>query len=122
MRLIAAVVAALLVAVFLALAVVTVADAACRTKECRQRVHMKRTVKPHRAWLNRVAACESGGNYRAVSPDGRYFGGLQFWPPSWRSVGGVGMPHHASPLEQRYRAVLLLLRLQGPGAWPVCGR
>jgi len=81
---------------------------------------MRRTVAPHRAWLERVAFCESRGDWRINTGNG-FYGGLQFAVSSWRAVGGLGLPHEASKLEQMYRGVLLLRR-QGPGAWPVCSR
>lgn len=67
-----------------------------------------------------LARCESGNNPRAVSPYG-YYGLYQFSPSTWRSVGGKGMPHQASPLEQTYRAQVLYKKA-GSGQWPVCGR
>lgn len=78
-------------------------------------------VAPYRAWLNRVARCESSNNTRAVSPDGLYRGLFQFDLQTWRSVGGVGDPINATRGEQEYRAVLLLKR-RGTAPWPVCGR
>lgn len=99
----------------------------CNTHACDARVghkrgkaHKRATVRPYLAWLHRVAACESGGRWYIDTGNG-FYGGVQFTLSSWRAVGGRGMPHHASKLEQMYRAVLLL-RAQGPGAWPVCGR
>ena len=67
-----------------------------------------------------LARCESGGNPRAVNPAG-YYGLYQFSPSTWRSVGGSGMPHDASPDEQTYRAQLLYRRT-GASSWPTCGR
>lgn len=82
--------------------------------------HRRTIVRPYSAWLDRVAQCESGGRWHIATGNG-YYGGLQFSLISWRGVGGRGWPHRASKLEQKYRAVLLL-RVQGRGAWPVCGR
>jgi uncharacterized protein YabE (DUF348 family) len=67
----------------------------------------------------RLAQCESGNNWRAVSANGLYYGGLQFHPQTWRSVGGAGMPHEASREEQIRRAQILLAR-SGWGQWPAC--
>ena len=67
-----------------------------------------------------LAECESGGNPRAVNPNG-YYGLYQFNVPTWRSVGGSGMPHEATPREQTYRAQLLY-KERGASPWPVCGR
>jgi hypothetical protein len=75
---------------------------------------------PFDGYLTRIARCESGLRWKINTGNG-FYGGLQFTLPSWRAVGGSGYPHRASPLEQKYRAVRLS-RLQGWGAWPVCGR
>lgn len=66
-----------------------------------------------------LAACESGGNPRAVNPAG-YYGLYQFALSTWSSVGGTGNPVDASPEEQTYRAQVLYQRA-GAGQWPVCG-
>lgn len=78
-----------------------------------------RTTTPYRAWLASTRACESGGVYGTNTGNG-FFGAYQFTLSSWLAVGGAGYPHLAPPLEQDYRAVRLL-RVQGVGAWPVCG-
>ena len=67
-----------------------------------------------------LAGCESGGNPRAVNPAG-YYGLYQFSVGTWRSVGGSGMPHHASAGEQTFRAKLLYTS-RGRSPWPHCGR
>ncbi|MBS9533407.1 transglycosylase family protein [Mycobacterium sp. M1] len=67
-----------------------------------------------------VAACESGGNW-AINTGNGYYGGLQFNLGTWRANGGSGMPHNASRSEQ-IRVAENVLRSQGRGAWPVCGR
>lgn len=73
------------------------------------------------ALLARIKQCESRGNYSAVSASGRYRGAYQFSVDTWRAMGGSGDPAAASPSEQDHRA-LMLLRRQGPRAWPVCAR
>ena len=99
----------------------------CQTHSCQRRVqraHMRRVVKPHLAWLRRTAICESSlGTGRPkwhLNTHNGFYGGLQFTIQSWHGVGGKGLPHQASALEQKYRAVRLLAR-QGRSAWPVCG-
>lgn len=67
-----------------------------------------------------VARCESGGNW-AINTGNGYYGGLQFNLGTWRANGGSGMPHQASRSEQ-IRVAENVLRRQGRGAWPVCGR
>ena len=67
-----------------------------------------------------VAACESGGNW-AINTGNGYYGGLQFSIGTWRANGGAGSPHNASRAEQ-IRVAENVLRSQGIGAWPVCGR
>jgi hypothetical protein len=69
---------------------------------------------------DRVAQCESGGNWSINTGNG-YYGGLQFNLDSWRWVGGSGYPHEASKAEQIARAEILLER-QGWNAWPSCSR
>ncbi len=67
-----------------------------------------------------VAACESGGNW-AINTGNGYYGGLQFTPGTWSANGGSGMPNQASR-EEQIRVAENVLRTQGIGAWPVCGR
>jgi hypothetical protein len=67
---------------------------------------------------DRIAACESGGNW-AINTGNGFYGGLQFTLSSWQAVGGSGLPSDASRDEQIMRAQMLQAR-QGWGAWPVC--
>ncbi len=67
---------------------------------------------------DRLAQCESGGNWSINTGNG-YYGGLQFSLSSWRAVGGSGYPHQASKTEQIARGEMLKAR-QGWGAWPAC--
>lgn len=67
---------------------------------------------------DRLAQCESGGNWSINTGNG-YYGGLQFSASSWRAVGGSGLPSQASREEQIARGEMLLAR-QGWGAWPSC--
>ena len=73
------------------------------------------------ATLEAIAACESGGNPEAVSPEGTYMGLYQFDQGTWESVGGTGSPIEASAAEQTYRAALLYSE-SGSSPWPVCGQ
>ena len=67
-----------------------------------------------------VAACESGGNW-AINTGNGYYGGLQFSHSTWTSHGGSGYANQASK-EEQIRVAENVLRSQGPGAWPTCGR
>ncbi|MGJ3507963.1 ubiquitin-like domain-containing protein [Enemella sp. A6] len=69
---------------------------------------------------DRLAQCESGGNWSINTGNG-YYGGLQFSASSWRAVGGSGLPHQHSREEQIRRAEILKSK-QGWGAWPACTR
>jgi Transglycosylase-like domain/Putative peptidoglycan binding domain len=71
------------------------------------------------AALQRIAACESGGNPRAVSADGTYRGKYQFDRDTWRAIGGHGDPAKASESEQDRRAVALY-RKRGTAPWAGC--
>lgn len=66
-----------------------------------------------------LAQCESGGNPRAVSANGLYYGLYQFSIGTWKSVGGTGLPSEASAAEQTQRAQTLQAR-SGWGQWPHC--
>jgi LysM repeat protein len=67
---------------------------------------------------DRLAACESGGNWTINTGNG-YYGGLQFTLSTWRAVGGQDYPHENSREEQIYRAEILLAR-SGWSQWPAC--
>lgn len=54
------------------------------------------------AMWDRIARCESGGNWHINTGNG-YYGGLQFSAASWRANGGrdfAALPHQASRAEQ----------------------
>jgi LysM repeat protein len=70
--------------------------------------------------LAAIRACESSGNYGAVSADGLYGGAYQFDRQTWASVGGTGNPAAASPAEQDARAGRLWSQ-RGSNPWPNCG-
>lgn len=66
---------------------------------------------------DRLAQCESSGNFKNNDTGNNgHYGGFQFSPATWRSVGGVGSPADASIAEQLKRAKILLAR-SGPGQW-----
>jgi hypothetical protein len=67
-----------------------------------------------------IAKCESGGNWGINTGNG-FLGGLQFTLSTWRSNGGSGSPQSASR-EEQIRVATNVLKSQGIGAWPVCGK
>ena len=74
---------------------------------------------PESAW-NRLAQCESSGNWQINTGNG-YYGGLQFSLRTWRAFGGSGMPHQASKAQQ-IAVAERTLAAQGWNAWPSCSR
>jgi uncharacterized protein YabE (DUF348 family) len=67
---------------------------------------------------DKLAQCESGGNWSINTGNG-YYGGLQFSLSTWRAYGGSGLPSDASREEQ----IAIAKKLQadaGWGAWPAC--
>ncbi len=91
-----------------------------RTNRSAERPSTSSNVSMSAAW-RKVANCESSGNPRAVSANGKYFGLFQFDMQTWRSVGGSGSPAKASAAEQLMRAKKLYSQ-RGNQPWPVCGR
>lgn len=71
------------------------------------------------AILNSIAQCESGGDPRAISPDGSYRGKYQFDRSTWAAYGSAGDPARASEAEQDRRA-LKLYKARGTAPWPNC--
>ncbi len=71
------------------------------------------------AW-DRIAACESGGNWAANTGNG-YYGGLQFNLSTWSAYGGSGRPDQNSREAQIAVAERVRNASGGYGAWPVCG-
>jgi uncharacterized protein YabE (DUF348 family) len=70
---------------------------------------------------DRIASCESGGNWAANTGNG-YYGGLQFNLGTWAAYGGSGRPDQQSREAQIAVAERVAAASGGYGAWPVCGR
>ena len=64
---------------------------------------------------DRIAKCESGGNWHINSGNG-YYGGLQFSARTWHGIGGPGLPHEHSREVQIQYAKILQARY-GWGQW-----
>jgi resuscitation-promoting factor RpfB len=73
---------------------------------------------PFGVW-DKIAACESGGNWHINTGNG-YYGGLQFSAATWKSVGGPGLPHENSREVQIKYAKILQAR-SGWGQWGCAG-
>lgn len=76
---------------------------------------------PVSVW-DRVAACESGGNWHSNTGNG-YYGGLQFSAGTWRAYGGGAYASRADLASKTAQITVAekVLNGQGAGAWPVCG-
>jgi soluble lytic murein transglycosylase-like protein len=92
-----------------------------RERNARLRKRVARLTPATPPHLQAIAACESGGNPRAIGNGGQYRGKYQFSMSTWASVGGSGDPASAPEAEQDRRASILYART-GPTSWPVCGR
>jgi len=80
------------------------------------------SAAPDNVW-DRVAQCESGGNWTINTGNG-FQGGLQFTPSTWRSFGGSQFASSANRAsrEEQIAVAEKVLAGQGWGAWPVCSR
>ena len=73
------------------------------------------------ATWDRVAHCESGGNWTTDTGNG-YHGGLQFAPSTWAGYGGTAYAPTADQAtrEQQIAIAERVQAAQGWGAWPAC--
>ncbi|MFJ6486118.1 MULTISPECIES: LysM peptidoglycan-binding domain-containing protein [unclassified Streptomyces] len=70
-----------------------------------------------------VADCESGGRWSVNTGNG-FYGGLQFWQPTWEAFGGLVFAKRADLASrvQQIRVAEEVLGSQGWQAWPVCSK
>lgn len=70
---------------------------------------------------DRIAQCESGGNWHINTGNG-YYGGLQFAASTWRAYGGTAYAPTADQATkaQQIAVATKVQRAQGWGAWPTC--
>ncbi|MEW1654892.1 transglycosylase family protein [Streptomyces sp. NPDC093707] len=70
---------------------------------------------------DRLAQCESGGNWRIDTGNG-FSGGLQFGHSTWHSYGGGAYAARAARASrtQQIQVAERVLARQGWGAWPAC--
>ncbi|MEU9039112.1 transglycosylase family protein [Streptomyces sp. NPDC048352] len=71
---------------------------------------------------DKVAACESGGNWSINTGNG-YYGGLQFSSSTWAAYGGKAYAAQANQASKSQQIAIAekVLKGQGKGAWPHCG-
>lgn len=71
---------------------------------------------------DRVAQCESGGNW-AINTGNGYYGGLQFSSSTWAAFGGKSYAPQANQASKSQQIAIAekVLKGQGKGAWPHCG-
>ncbi|GAA2237513.1 hypothetical protein GCM10010430_18080 [Kitasatospora cystarginea] len=70
---------------------------------------------------DKVAQCESGGNWSINTGNG-FYGGLQFTASTWAAFGGTQYAPQANLATKAQQIAIAekVLASQGPGAWPVC--
>ncbi|MGW1800322.1 transglycosylase family protein [Streptomyces sp. NPDC001984] len=70
---------------------------------------------------DRIAQCESGGNWHINTGNG-YYGGLQFSAGTWRAYGGTAYAPRADRAgrTEQIAVATKVQQAQGWGAWPVC--
>ncbi|MBC9728749.1 transglycosylase family protein [Streptomyces sp. TRM68367] len=70
---------------------------------------------------DRIAQCESGGNWHINTGNG-YYGGLQFSASTWRAYGGTAYAPAADRATkgQQIAVATKVQRAQGWNAWPTC--
>lgn len=71
---------------------------------------------------DKVASCESGGNWSINTGNG-YYGGLQFSSSTWAAYGGKAYAAQANQASKAQQIAIAekVLKGQGKGAWPSCG-
>ncbi|MFF8832620.1 transglycosylase family protein [Streptomyces sp. NPDC015131] len=71
---------------------------------------------------DKVAQCESGGDWSINTGNG-YYGGLQFSASTWAAYGGTAFAQTADQASksQQIQIAEKVLAGQGKGAWPSCG-
>ncbi|MGW6603625.1 transglycosylase family protein [Streptomyces sp. NPDC055036] len=71
---------------------------------------------------DKVAQCESGGNW-SINTENGFYGGLQFTPSTWAAYGGTAYAARADQASKSQQIAVAekVLAGQGKGAWPNCG-
>ncbi len=77
---------------------------------------------PNSGVWNKLAQCETDGNWQANTGNG-YYGGIQFDKQTWDAFGGeqyAAYPHKATRAQQIAVATKVRDKRGGYGAWPSC--
>ncbi|HKS47861.1 MAG TPA: transglycosylase family protein [Amycolatopsis sp.] len=87
------------------------------------RVGTKQPDVANGALWDRLAQCESSGNWAANTGNG-FEGGVQFTNQTWLAYGGGQYAQHAyqASREQQIAIATKVQQGQGWGAWPVCSK
>ncbi|KUL33871.1 peptidoglycan-binding protein [Streptomyces sp. NRRL F-4489] len=70
-----------------------------------------------------LAECESSGDWH-INTGNSYYGGLQFWQPTWEAYGGLKYARRAdlATRDEQIEVAKRVQAAQGWGAWPECAR
>ncbi|MEU9503384.1 transglycosylase family protein [Streptomyces sp. NPDC048196] len=70
-----------------------------------------------------LAECESSGDWH-INTGNTFYGGLQFWQPTWEAFGGLAFARRAdlATRKEQIQVAKKVQAAQGWGAWPVCAR
>ncbi|MFD4630361.1 transglycosylase family protein [Streptomyces sp. NPDC058284] len=70
-----------------------------------------------------LAECESNGRWDTNTGNG-YYGGLQFYQPTWEAYGGLKYAPRAdlATREEQIKVAKKVVQAQGWGAWPACSK
>ncbi|MGO1977046.1 transglycosylase family protein [Brachybacterium tyrofermentans] len=81
------------------------------------------TASAEQTVWDKVAQCESSGNWSINTGNG-YYGGLQFSASTWKYFGGTAYAASADKATKAEQIAVAqrTLAAQGPGAWPTCGQ
>ncbi|MFI1157963.1 transglycosylase family protein [Streptomyces sioyaensis] len=70
-----------------------------------------------------LAECESSGDWH-INTGNTFYGGLQFWQPTWEEFGGLEFAPRAdlATRDEQIEVAKRVQAAQGWGAWPECAR
>ncbi|MDI3407312.1 LysM peptidoglycan-binding domain-containing protein [Streptomyces cavernicola] len=86
-------------------------------------VKKQRKCGPGKSPWTCLADCESSGRWNANTGNG-FYGGLQFYQPTWKEHGGLKYAPRAdlATPEEQVKVAEKVLVSQGPEAWPECSK